>query len=85
MASIEKLTNELAALEQELCGALVEVHTTRYNTLQENLAPSHESLKELKAVVDRLRPLLWVWMHRLEPPAKPVQASAQPAIAVSVA
>ncbi len=66
MASLEKLTHDLIALEQELCGALVEVHTTRYNTLQESMAPSKDGLTELKAVVDRLRPLLWVWLHRME-------------------
>ncbi len=78
MPPIEKLTNELAALEEELCGALVEVHTMRYNTLQENMAPSRESLTELKAVVDRLRPLLWVWMHRLPAGASLPQPESAP-------
>ncbi len=76
--TIEQLTRELTALEQELCGALVEVHNSRFNLLHESLAPTREGIADLKAVVDRLRSLLWVWMHRLEGKHLPEKVHLQP-------
>jgi hypothetical protein len=69
--SLDQLNRDLTALEQELCTALAGVEDKSVNAVEPRLAPSREALRELKATVDRLRPLLWVWMHRLEakPPA----------------
>lgn len=65
MSRLEELNSELTALEQELCTAIAQAQNTGFD-LQRQLAPSRQALHDLKLNIDRLRPLLWVWMHRLE-------------------
>ena len=73
-----QLLQLLLALEQELTSAVM--LRASANVIQ---IPDNETLGELKAVIDRLRPLLWIYLTRAGVRQEPLTESVamKPAVA----
>jgi hypothetical protein len=75
---LQRLTNDLLELEQRLAAALLPQRTELTGDAVQHV-PTLQTLRALKASVDRLRPLLWIYLRNRDSGGEKEPASTEAA------